>query len=184
MFLRIFDRYIGRQVYSGTLTGVIVLSGVMVLANVFKRLDQLLGDTELPIELVVQFVALIIPFSLIFTIPWAFLTSILLSFGRMSADNEMVSIRMTGTSMPRICAPVFLIAILLSGVCFWVNTEMAPDAKNRIKRLFYDVALDNPASLFQEGKVLSKFPGFRIFTGKREGTVLTHGPNRPLRIGR
>ena len=50
MFLRIFDRYIGRQVYSGTLTGVIVLSGVMVLANVFKRLDQLLGDTELPIE--------------------------------------------------------------------------------------------------------------------------------------
>lgn len=172
MFLRIFDRYIGRQVYSGTLTGVIVLSGVMVLANVFKRLDQLLGDTELPIELVVQFVALIIPFSLIFTIPWAFLTSILLSFGRMSADNEMVSIRMTGTSMPRICAPVFLIAILLSGVCFWVNTEMAPDAKNRIKRLFYDVALDNPASLFQEGKVLSKFPGFRIFTGKREGNEM------------
>ena len=172
MLIRIFDRYIGRQIYSGTATGVIVLSGVMVLANVFKRLDQLLGDTELPVSLVLQFIALIIPFSLIFTIPWAFLTAILLSFGRMSADNEMVSIRMTGTSMPRICAPVFLIAALLCALCFWVNLELAPDAKNRIKRLFYDVALDNPASLFQEGKVLDKFPGFRIYTGKREGNEM------------
>lgn len=168
MFIRIFDRYIGRQVFAGTATGVIVLSGVMVLANVFKRLDQLLGDTELPLSLVIQFISLIIPFSLIFTVPWAFLTAILLVFGRMSADNEMVSLRMTGTSMPRICAPVFLIAALLSAVCFWVNLDLAPSAKNKTKRLFYDVALDNPASLFQPGKVLEKFPGFRIYTGKRE----------------
>ena len=48
MFLRIFDRYIGRQVYSGTLNGFIVLSAVFVLGTIFKKLDQLLGDTELP----------------------------------------------------------------------------------------------------------------------------------------
>lgn len=168
MLIRIFDRYIGRQVFNGTATGVIVLSGVMVLANVFKRLDQLLGDTELPASLVAQFISLIIPFSLIFTVPWAFLTAILLVFGRMSADNEMVSLRMTGTPMWRICAPVFLLAILLSAVCFWVNLDLAPSAKNKTKRLFYDVALDNPASLFQPSKVLDKFPGFRIYTGKRE----------------
>ena len=97
MFPRIFDRYIGRQVWMATLTGVVVLSGVMVLGNVYKKLDQLLGNTELPMSLVGQFILLVIPFSLIFTIPWAFLTSILLVYGRMSADNELVSLRMTGT---------------------------------------------------------------------------------------
>lgn len=168
MFLRIFDRYIGRQVYSGTLNGFIVLSAVFVLGTIFKKLDQLLGDTDLPAMLVVRFIGLVIPSTLVFTIPWAFLTAILLSFGRMSADNEMVSMRMTGTSMPRICLPVFIVALMLSGLCFWVNTEVTPDAKSKIKRLFYDVTLDNPASLFQAGKVLEKFPGFRIYTGKRE----------------
>lgn len=168
MFLRIFDRYIGRQVYSGTLNGFIVLSAVFVLGTIFKKLDQLLGDTELPAMLVLRFIGLVIPSTLVFTIPWAFLTAILLSFGRMSADNEMVSMRMTGTSMPRICLPVFIVALMLSGLCFWVNTEVTPDAKSKIKRLFYDVTLDNPASLFQPGKVLEKFPGFRIYTGKRE----------------
>lgn len=172
MVIRIFDRYIGRQIWSATTTGVVVLSGVMVLGNVYKKLDQLLGNTELPLQLVLQFIGLVIPFSLIFTIPWAFLTAILLVFGRMSADNEMVSLRMTGSPMWRICAPVFILAFLLSSACFWVNISLAPEAKNKMKRLFYDVALDDPASLFQEGRILEKFPGFRIYTGKRNGNEM------------
>ena len=155
-----------------TLTGVVVLSGVMVLGNVYKKLDQLLGSTELPISLVAQFILLVIPFSLIFTIPWAFLTGILLVYGRLSADNELVSMRMTGTSMGRICLPVFLLGGALSAVCYWVNVDVAPAAKNQMKMLFYKVATDDPMSLFQEKRVLDKFPGYRIYTGQRDGDTL------------
>ena len=66
----------------------------------------------------------------------------------------MTALRMTGMSMPRICAPVFLLAVLMSGICYWVNVELAPVAKTKIKRLFYDQMLDDPAMLFQPGKVL------------------------------
>lgn len=170
--VRIFDRYLGKQVLSATLMGVLLLSGVMVLGNVYKKLEELLGDTQLPISFILEFVALVIPFSLIFTIPWAFLTGILLVFGRLSADNELVSLRMTGWSMARICAPVFVLAVGLAGVCYWVNVSISPMAKDRIKRMFYEVALDNPAALFQEGRVLDKVPGFKIYTGSRDGTEL------------
>lgn len=172
MVVRIFDRYLGKQVLSATLMGVLLLSGVMVLGNVYKKLDELLGDTQLPLGFILEFVALIIPFSLIFTIPWAFLTAILLVFGRLSADNELVSLRMTGWSMTRICAAVFALAFALSSVCYWVNVSVSPMAKDRIKRMFFQVALDNPAALFQEGRVMDKVPGFRIHTGKRDGNIL------------
>lgn len=173
MTIRIFDRYIWKQVFSATLTGVMVLSGVMVLGNVYKKLDQLLGDTHLPMTLVLEFIGLVIPFSLIFTIPWAFLTGILLVFGRMSADNEMVSMRMTGTPMWRICLPVFVLAALLCSLCFYVNINLAPWAKNQMKRLFYDVVTEDPISLFQADRVIDKFPGYRIYTGKKrdDGTL-------------
>jgi|UniRef100_UPI003784554E lipopolysaccharide export LptBFGC system permease protein LptF len=173
MFPRIFDRYLGRQVGSATLIGVALLSGVMVLGNVYKKLDELLGNTELPLSVILEFVTLVIPFSLIFTIPWAFLTAILLVFGRLSADNELVSLRMTGMSMKRICAPVFVLALLLSGLCLWVNVSLAPAAKDRMKRLFYEVAVQNPETLFQEGQVLERVPGYRIYTGKRDDKSLT-----------
>lgn len=172
MVLRIFDRYLGKQVLSATLMGVLLLSGVMVLGNVYKKLDELLGGAELPISVIAEFIGLIIPFSLIFTIPWAFLTGILLVFGRLSADNELISMRMTGWSMPRICASVFTMALIFSGICYWVNVSLAPMAKDRMKRMFYEVAMENPAGLFQEGRVLDKVPGFRIYTGSRTGNEL------------
>ena len=171
--LRIFDRYIFSQVAWSTLMGVLVLTGVMVLGTVFKEMERLLGDTStLPIVAVLQFISYVIPYSLIFTIPWALLTAILLVFGRMSADNEMTALRMTGMSMTRICVPVAVLAVALSGVCYWVNVDLAPMAKTKIKRLFYDLALDDPAVLFQQGKVLEKFPGYRIYTTKRDGKKL------------
>ena len=171
--LRIFDRYVWSQVSGSTFIGVMVLTGVMVLANVFKEMERLLGDTSaLPLLTVFQFILYVIPYSLVFTIPWALLTAILLVFGRMSADNEMTALRMTGMSMPRICIPVFILAVLMSGLCYYVNVELAPLAKTKIKRLFYDLALDNPAMLFQPGKVLDKFPGFRIYTRERNGDKL------------
>ena len=172
MFPTIFDRYLGRQVGAATFMGVVLLSGVMVLGNVYKKLGELLGNTELPLSVMVEFVSLVVPFSLIFTIPWAFLTGILLVFGRLSADNELIALRMTGMSMIRICLSVFVLAVVLSGVCYWVNVSLAPSAKNRIKRMFYEVALKDPASLFQEGRVLDKVPGYRVFTGSREGNEL------------
>lgn len=173
MFFRIFDRYIWKQIAFTTLTGVLVLTGVMVLGNVFKEMQRLLGDTSgLPLVIILKFISYIIPYSLIFTIPWALLTAILLVFGRMSADNEMTALRMTGMSMTRICASVFILAILLSSVCYFVNVELAPIAKTKVKRLFYDLTLDDPAMLFQAGKVLDKFPGYRIYTKKRDGNKL------------
>lgn len=172
MFPRIFDRYLGRQVFSATFLGVLLLSGVMVLGNVYKKLDELLGGAHLPLSLILEFMAMVIPFSLVFTIPWAFLTSILLVFGRMSADNELVSLRMTGWSMPRICAPVFLLAAVLAGLCHWVNVDVAPAAKDRLKRMFYEVALEDPTTIFQPGQVMDKMPGFIIHTGGKEGERL------------
>ncbi len=74
--------------------------------------------------------ALVLPFSLTFTIPWGFLTALLLVFGRISADNELIALKASGVSIPRICIPVFLLAIILTGICFWINIDIAPRAEH------------------------------------------------------
>ena len=50
--------------------------------------------------------------------------------------------------------------------------SLAPYAKNRIKTLFSDLALEKPEMLFQPGKVLDRFPGFRIYISGRDGPKL------------
>ena len=104
--MKIIDRYIGSSVIATALFGVVVLSLVLVLGNLFKQLlDVLINNPDVPIATVLAFMALVLPFSLTFTIPWGFLTALLLVFGRISADNELVALKSNGVSVPRIAAP-------------------------------------------------------------------------------
>ncbi len=172
--IKIIDRYIGRQVLFATLMGVAVLSLVLVLGNLFKEVFELLVDKDLPLDSVLKFIAYILPFSLIFTIPWGFLTAVLLIFGRLSADNELVSLRMAGMSMRRICRPVFLLAAILVALSFWINTTVAPKAQAEMKKAMYTMVVDDPLSLFVPDRVLDDFGSNIIYAKAREGETL-HG---------
>src|SRR5687768_12500545 len=104
-----------------TTIAVTVLSVVLVLGNVFKKLLELLVKNDTPIELVLSFVAYILPFSLTFTIPWGCLTAVLLVFGKMSGENELIAFRANRVRIPRICLSVLGLAAVCVGMCFWLN---------------------------------------------------------------
>src|SRR5438309_5362079 len=104
--MKLIDRYVGKQILVAAIIAIAVLSLVLVLGNVFKQLLDLLVNHDVPIEFILSFIGYILPFSLTFTIPWGFLTAVLLVFGKMSAENELIALRATGVSVPRVCATV------------------------------------------------------------------------------
>ena len=169
---QIIDRYLGRQIALATVIGVAVLSFVLVLGNLFKEVFELMVEKGLEVWAVLAFVAHILPFSLIFTIPWGLLTAVLLVFGRLSADNELVSLRMAGMSLWRICRPVFVIALALSILSYWINTSIAPSSQAKMKSAMFDMVANDPLSLFVANEPITEFPGYEIFAKEREGNLL------------
>ena len=65
--LRIMDRYIGKQIVAATIFGVIVLSVLLVMGNLFKELRPLLVEEHASPALVIRFIFSVLPFSLICT---------------------------------------------------------------------------------------------------------------------
>lgn len=175
--MKILDRYIGRQVLLSAFFAVLVLSVVLVLGSIFKHiLSQLVDRPDLDTGFIIKLLLNVLPFSLAITIPWGFLTAILLIFGRLSADNELVSLRMAGLSMPRICLSVGLLALLFTGLCGWIKLVVEPDAKARIERMLpdmlFNLAAKNPIALFTDRQVMDEIPGYLIFA-RRDGESLT-----------
>ena len=113
--MKILDRYIARQLLGVTALGVMALSALLLLGNLFKELRPLLVENKAPISIVLEFIFQVIPFSLMFSIPWGFLTAVLLVYGRLASDNELTSMRMSGMSLWRLSAPAIAIGIALSG---------------------------------------------------------------------
>ena len=138
--MRISDRYIGRQVLWGTLYAVIVLGVVLVLGNLYKQIQPLLVDQKAPVELLIRFVINVLPLSLKYTIPWGFLSAVLLVFGRLSSSNEITSFRVAGLSLVRLSAPVFVIGAALSLVSLYLNIYVVPHSRASAKQLIYEQA--------------------------------------------
>ena len=172
--VRLLDRYIGRQLLVSAIFAVTVLSVVLVLGNIFKKLLDLLINQNAPPGLILSFIAYVLPFSFTFTIPWGFQTAVLLVFGRLSAENELTAMRTTGVSIARSSIPVWILATILSCVCLWINLEVAPRAQQRMKDALFQIATDNPLAMFGSDKVIDDFPGRKIYIEKSEGKKLTN----------
>lgn len=141
----------------GTLYAVVVLGLVLVLGNLFKKIQPLLVEHKAPVSMLVRFVISVVPMSLMYTLPWGFLSAVLVVFGRMSAHQEITSFRVAGVSLVRLSVPVFVIGALLSLVSLWLNMNVVPNAKASSKQLLYEQASRDPDSLLKPGVASGNF---------------------------
>jgi lipopolysaccharide export system permease protein len=80
--MKLIDRFVSRELLVNVLFAILVLSLVLVVGNIFRKLLPFVNH-DVPMEYLLTFIAYVLPFSLIFTIPWGLLTAILLVFGRL-----------------------------------------------------------------------------------------------------
>jgi LPS export ABC transporter permease LptF len=170
--MRLLDRFVSRELLVNVLFAIVVLSLVLVVGNIFRKLLPLLVNHDVPVEYLISFIAYVLPFSLIFTIPWGLLTAVLLVFGRLSADNELIALRSNGVSITRVCVPLAAVAFVCTAICLWLNVQVAPAAQEKLRSTIFDLATRNPMALFGSDQIIDQFPGRKIYVGKKEGNKL------------
>lgn len=173
--MRLLDRYIARQVFVSAMYAVAVIIIILVLGNVFKEiLRELAKRPDFSLIYVFKFIGLVIPISLSIALPFSFLTAILLTFGRLSADSEFVSMRMAGLSMGRICIPVAVIALFFSAICAVVNLSVTPWAKMEMEGMkgsMMNLVKRDPMFPFLDQQVMDDLPDHLIFARKEDGML-------------
>ncbi len=170
--MKTIDRYILKQLISVTFLGVLSLTTLLLLGQLFKELHTLLVESGAPPTIVIDFILQVIPFSLTFSVPWGFLTAVLLVYGRLAADNELTSMRMAGLSLWRLSAPAIGLGLALSGLCYYINIEVAPKGKNAMSELVMSAAMDNPRNLLNSSQSVTKLDKVQLYIEHRSGDEL------------
>src|SRR6476660_7256703 len=154
--MKLIDRFVSRELLVNVAFAIAVLRLVLVVGNIFRKLLPLLVNHDVPMEYLITFIAYVLPFSLIFTIPWGLLTAILLVFGRLSADNELIALRANGVSVSRVCIPIAGIAVICSVICLWLNVTVVPATQEKVRSAIFDIATRNPLALFESDQVIDQ----------------------------
>ncbi len=165
------DRYIFWQVATTAFMTVALFVFVLVLGNVFKVVLGDLISGRVSISFFLYIVALIIPSVIPYSLPMGMLTGILLVFGRMSAQSEVIAMKSCGRSIYAMMGPVLFLAMLASVFSLFINFYYAPNAAYAYKNAVKNVIRDNPIQFIQPGTFVKDFPGYVIYANSSDDST-------------
>jgi len=173
--MRTLHWYILRQVLASLVVSVAVFAFVLLLGNILKEVLALMVNGQANLGMIGRLVLLLVPFVLVYALPMGFLTTALLVFGRLSADNELTAMRASGVSLASLITPILLLSFSLCVVSGAINMFVAPKCKLAFKSIVRDVGLKRLGALLQE-KTFIRDEDRIVYIGSidKSGTNLEH----------
>jgi len=163
----LINRYILRQIAVPAILALTAIAVVGVASEIRERSDALpiavltLGD-------VTRLALLFLPMLASYMVPITFMLGILLAFGRLAQNNEIVAMKTAGIPLKRIILPVILAGFALSGVSFLVQDRIQPWAVGKVYDLLYsELPLRLTLDVLPTG-VVNDYAGWRVYIGSRD----------------
>jgi LPS export ABC transporter permease LptG/LPS export ABC transporter permease LptF len=137
---RLVDRYIVREMLAPTGIGLLVFTFVLLIDQI-PRLLAVLVARSADLSTIVRVFVNLLPSILAITIPMAFLLGVLLAFGRMASDSEIVAMRAVGISPLRLLSPVMALALVTTALTFYINAVALPAANQAHREIVFSLVV-------------------------------------------
>jgi lipopolysaccharide export system permease protein len=122
---RIFDRYLLKNFFVPFLYALFALIAIWLVYDLGDNGPDL-ADAQLPTQMILLFYARQLPYVIVTWLPLAVLLGLLYVLTRMSRRNEMVAMVSSGVSVARLLTPLILFGLIATGLCTYLNYELAP----------------------------------------------------------
>ena len=146
VFPRILDEYVVREFFASFL---LVLAGFVLLMLVFTFFE-LVGDilrNHIPLSTVGAYLIHLTPSMLYQIAPLAVLIAVLVTFGVLNRNSELIAMKATGISLYRLVIPILAIAATLAVSLFLFDEFYLPQA-NRKQEALRSIIKGRPPQTF------------------------------------
>ncbi len=191
----LLERHILRGLARPFLMGVFVVTFLLSMDLLFDYLDLFLGK-GIDLWTVLQLFFLGLGWMLALSIPCGVLVGVLMNYGRMAQDNEIVAIKASGISPGRVVRPALYASVVVAAGLVFFHNNVLPDMNHAFANLMLSVNQARPTVEIREGVTIDDFQGYKLFIGNlddrtsRMNDVLIqdasrpHQPNRTIRAKR
>jgi lipopolysaccharide export system permease protein len=136
--VKLIDRYIVYELAVPFFLGLIVFTSILLIVRILKLVEMVVSR-GVPLFQVLKLFSYILPAFLEVTVPMALLLAILVAFGRLSSDSEIVALQASGTSVYRLAFPVALFAIGATLVTLTLSSFVRPWGNLLLRSGLYEI---------------------------------------------
>jgi len=136
----ILDRYVVREMVPPFGLGLLLFTFILLLDTI-SNLMRILVSRGADLVTVFRAFLYLLPSIFSVTIPMAFLLGVLLAFGRLASDSEIVALRASGVSPARLLRPVLALAGLAGLATFYFVGIALPAANQAYRELIFKLVI-------------------------------------------
>ncbi|MEK7331429.1 MAG: LptF/LptG family permease, partial [Candidatus Eisenbacteria bacterium] len=166
--MRILRSYILRLHLVPFLLGFGVVTFVLVMDVLFDYLDLVL-NRGVAVGVVLQLFVLSLGYIIALSAPCAVLVAVLMTFGRLSQDNEISALRSSGVNLASVLVGPLAAAALLAAALTFFNDRVLPETNHAFANLLIDIGRMRPTVKLQDGVFISDFPGYDMLVQSVNG---------------
>src|SRR2546427_2830703 len=137
----ILDGYVVREMVPPTALGLLLFTFILLLDTI-SNLMRILVSRGAELVTVVQAFLYLLPSIFSVTIPMAFLLGILLAFGRLASDSEIVALRASGVSPATLLRPVVALSCLTGLLTLYVMAVALPAANQAHRQILFSLVVN------------------------------------------
>lgn len=162
------------------------LTAVLLVGNIIKFAELVISKGVSVFD-IIRLVLYLIPYMLSFTVPMACLVAMVLAFGRLSTDYELIAMRASGVAPARLVMPMLVVGLVISTLLMIVNDRVVPASHLAFRRQLKAIGIKRPTAYLEAGTFIKEFPPYVIFVYHVDGDKLNNvriyepQPNGPTR---
>ena len=174
VFGLILKKYINKDIYIAT-GAILVVLILIFISTRFVKYIQLAVDGTISAEAVFALLALQIPSIAGFLIPLSFFLAILLTFGRLYSDNELVVVHGLGLGQKDLAKMLMPMALVFGMLAGSLSTLLTPWAISQSQILMAEQAAQAKLGIFSAGRFRenSNKDGIVFVESKSDGGIIS-----------
>ena len=161
----ITNRYILKEMFIPFSINIFIFTFLFLMTEMFEIANWIV-NYKLSVWSVLAFIFYTLPWFLMFIIPMSVMLAVLLTFLRLSSDNEIVAIKSCGLSIYGLLPPVLIFALIGFLLTLFITLFGIPRAKASLEEMALKVAASNADIGLKERTFNDTFKGVMLYVNK------------------
>ncbi len=162
MPIKIINKYIFKELIPPFAISLFFLTFVFLMTRI-PEITNMVVNYNTGLSSILMMVLFTLPRFLEFTLPMSAMISVLLTFMRMSGENEIVALKGAGVSLYKLLPPVVIFCVIATCLTMWITVFGVSWGKLSLKKKSIEIARSSIDAALQERQFNSELSDIMIY---------------------
>ncbi len=170
--MKVLHKYLLKEMLLPFIFSLLIITFLLFVNFLIRAVDRFLGK-GLDFFIIIEYLFLNLAWIIALSVPMAVLLTSLMTFGRMSEDNEIDALKSSGISYYTLMIAPLFFGIFITFLLVLFNNYVLPEMNFKARLLSGDIYKKRPMMNIEPGIFIDALPNYNIIIGGKSKGVMS-----------